>query len=195
MVARATSESPSITLSTAAGKGPGKASYAESGGIINDRRNQQVNSKTRPLAWRAARAAQRARNNIRLVPHTARIDYTYKRKKHQSHHFYQPMREDISINLNREKANKRENLCLSAVAMGFTAGKLDSEIDAAAFIFPITVACRLRSFSATDFRRRGVSVGSGGCNAVSALIGDFPSACLRCLGGLVRGDRLDLAFE
>ena len=81
---------------------------------------------------------------------------------------------------------------------------MDSEIDAAAFIFPITVACRLGPMSATDFGRHGVTAGSigstvsdgsSGCGAGRAFIGGYRRARLRCLGGLVRGDRLDLAFE
>ena len=117
------------------------------------------------------------------------------------------MGDNNHINWNKARTNQRKNGRLSAVAAGFMEGNVESEIDAAAFIFPITVACRLGPMSATDFGRHGVTAGStgsigstvsdgsSGCGAGRAFIGGYRRARLRCLGGLVRDNRLDLAFE
>ena len=111
------------------------------------------------------------------------------------------MRDNTRFIQNKARTNQRENSHLAAVVMAFSEGKLGSEIDAAALIFPIAVACRLGPLSATDFRRRAASAGStgsdarSGCRAERAFIGGYRWARLRRLGGLVRGDRLDLAFE
>ncbi len=79
--------------------------------------------------------------------------------------------------------------------MGFMEGNFDSEVDAATFIFPIAVACRLWPLSATYFRRHGVNTRSTGYEVGRALIAGYRRARLRHFSGLVHGDRLDLAFE
>ena len=108
------------------------------------------------------------------------------------------MRDNTRFIQNKARTNQRENSHLAAVVMAFSEGKLGSEIDAAALIFPIAVACRLGPLSAAEFRRLGVSAGSTGstgCEAGRAFTAGYRRARLRCLGGLVRDNRLDLAFE
>ena len=80
MVARTTSESPSITLSTVAGTGPGRVSRADSGGIISRRKNRHIAGKMRPPPLRAARATSRHRESNFLAPYTAQTICTYRVK-------------------------------------------------------------------------------------------------------------------